>query len=158
MILNLWVSVPWGVAYQISCISAIYITMHNGSNITVVTKIILWILVTKTWGSLLKSHTLEEPLPLLVTLEPEIKALQVRSQHQGRTVSVIARQYLEPEPVSGNYQVVLSESKGFFGPSCRPEKEITRCIPQHLSYTCLLFCSSSFSVCLKLILVPQRWI
>lgn len=75
-----------------------------------------------------------------------------------KVVSVIARQYLEPEPMSGNYQVVLSESKGFFGPSCRPKKEITRCIPQHLSYTCLLFCSSSFSVCLKLILVPQRWI
>lgn len=35
-VLNLWVETPWGVVYQISCISGIYIVIHNGSKMTVV--------------------------------------------------------------------------------------------------------------------------
>ena len=35
MVLNLLVVTPLGVTYQISCISDIYITIHNSSKITV---------------------------------------------------------------------------------------------------------------------------
>jgi hypothetical protein len=33
--LNLWFATPLGVAYQISCVSNIYITLNNSSKITV---------------------------------------------------------------------------------------------------------------------------
>jgi hypothetical protein len=36
VVLNLWVSTQTGVTYQISCISGIYIVIHNGSKMTVV--------------------------------------------------------------------------------------------------------------------------
>jgi hypothetical protein len=32
--LNLWVMIPLGVKYQISCISGVYIMIHNSSKIT----------------------------------------------------------------------------------------------------------------------------
>lgn len=35
VVLNPWVSIPLGVAYQISCLSDTYITIHNDSKITV---------------------------------------------------------------------------------------------------------------------------
>lgn len=127
-----------GAAYQVSCISAIYIAIHNSSKITVAMKIILWLGHHNMRKYVKGSHFENHPLLSLVTLEPEIKASQDRVQHQGKSVSVMARQCVEPESVPGNYQVVLSDSKGFVGPPCRLKKEITRPTPQHLSYKCLL--------------------
>lgn len=59
MFLNLWVATPLGLidllmgaAYQIYCISDIYIKSHNSSEVSyeVVRKTILWLGVTTTWG------------------------------------------------------------------------------------------------------------
>jgi hypothetical protein len=36
VVLNLWVSTHLGVAHQISCISDIYINIHNSNKITVI--------------------------------------------------------------------------------------------------------------------------
>lgn len=38
MVLNLWVEMLFGVTYQVSCVSDIYIMKHNSSKITAMVK------------------------------------------------------------------------------------------------------------------------
>jgi hypothetical protein len=61
-VFNLWAVTSLGLMYQISCISDIYIIIHNEQNYSyaVAMKIILGLQVTTTWGTVLKGHSVRK--------------------------------------------------------------------------------------------------